>query len=642
MAVATQVRPYRRILTSALHRRFVHASALSLLVCYFISIVIGDKTSLFWTWFPIGPCGLRAVMIFLSALLIFVLRVSQMHLGSRTTPSPLSTARNLFPLQIAYTFCCYLFSAWWFTELYLWSSSKEAQLDIVKRGRYELPSDSVCWGTATNIGIRSHERPVLNERPIYIHAFHLLLACAQAFFHLVFDYDQISVPVRLRSTDPTDERTHQVVPTSKYIRSAFPQKIQNAIGYTTMVAIATPFLYLLFLRQTAWSLSLYFAKLFWSFSRSAAQPDTFFPPAFGALILRSFVSGFLLCLSWQSANLFFSIFLGKEPLKRGQPLTADAKDPNASLLSGLKAKKHIVKSFALWELGLISQRQPDRRKAIFSEIDREGGSTWHQILGCAQEEIMGITKRIEEYKAPKSASLPVAGKNDPQPELRTLPRLADAPKDQNIFATAPKATSRHEKFGEALGSTAKAYGQSPDWTPTARARARDVFDRASTAMLSPERKQKLLASTQELKRLTGGPSTTYKPEDVHPIIVQLLHWCQPLRQTLNEDQYGKVQADVPSVINLFTQTLMTLDAFVYQGGLDAHWTDIEFPPSSNPEAQAEARKVPEIELILNTLQSGLRDLLEAFKPYLRDVGVTGKDLRLAREAAGMEEDELFL
>ncbi|KAJ5484998.1 hypothetical protein N7539_004986 [Penicillium diatomitis] len=624
MAVASQVRPYRRILTSALHRRFVHASALSLLVCYVISIVIGDKTSLFWTWFPIGACGLRAVMIFLSVLMVFVLRVSQMHLGSRTTSSPLETAKHLLPFQVAYTFGCYLFSAWWFTELYLWSSSKEAQLDIVKRGR-------------------SHERPILNERPIYIHTFHLLLACTQAYVHLLFDYDEIFVPIRLRSTDPADERTH---PKDK-IRFGLRSDGVDCGSFALPPCPAPKRLGLVaLLRETVLELLAL-----------GSSPRDFFPPAFGALIARCFMSGFLLCVSWQSANLFFSIFLGKEPLKRGQPLTADAKDPNASLLSGLKAKKHIVKSFALWELGLISQRQPDRRKAIFSEIDREGGSTWSQILSCAQEEILAIVKRIDGYKAPKSASQPAAPKTASKPELQSLPRLTDAPRDQNVFATAPKATSRHEMFGEALGSTAKAYGQSPDWTPTARARARDVFDKASTAMLSPERKQKLLASAQELKRLTGGPSTTtYRPEDVHPLVVQVLRWFPVLKQTyarratsivcgspdsslgsivdavdsltrlliasLNEDQYGKVQADVPSVINLFTQTLMTLDAFIYQGGLDAHWTDIDFP------RQAILR------------HSGLRDLLEAFRPYLRDVGVTGKSLRLAREAAGMAEDEL--
>lgn len=42
---AAQPRPYRRILTSALHRRFVHASALALLVCYIVAFSIGSKSS---------------------------------------------------------------------------------------------------------------------------------------------------------------------------------------------------------------------------------------------------------------------------------------------------------------------------------------------------------------------------------------------------------------------------------------------------------------------------------------------------------------------------------------------------------------------------------------------------------------------
>lgn len=163
---AVQTRPYRRILTSALHRRFVHASALSLLVCYLIAIAIGDKSSckypkvalsysgalpsvlpalaadifalstVFWSWFPIGVCGLRAILIFVSSLAVFVLRVGQMHLGSRTTKSSLATFRHLFPIHVAQTFGWYLFSAWWFTEIYLWSSSAGAHLEMVKRGRY--------------------------------------------------------------------------------------------------------------------------------------------------------------------------------------------------------------------------------------------------------------------------------------------------------------------------------------------------------------------------------------------------------------------------------------------------------------------------------------------------------------------------
>lgn len=417
---------------------------------------------------------------------------------------------------------------------------------------------------------------------------------------------------------------------------------------------------------------MYFAKLFWNFPRSAADPPGRVPPIGPGLVLRSLVSGSLLVLCWQTSNLFFSVFISKEPLKRGQPLTGDAKDPNGSLLDGLKAKKETVKTFAFWELCLISQQFADRRKAIFNDIDREGGSAWSQILQSATEVIKGISTRIDEKTNPSSGQSAAQPAEQTQPVIHSLPRLTDPPKEGNFLASSPKGTSRHERFGEAFSTAAKSYGQSPDWTPVARAKARDVFDRASTAVLSPERKQKLLASTQEIKLLTNGNSIT-KPENVHPLIAQFLRspLGQPFRQTyarrlssivlgspyatvspiidaieslnrllvasLQEDNYGTVQSDVPGVVRLFTETIKTLEAFV-NGGLDAHWTDVEFPPSSNPEAQSVARRVPNVDFVLDALKRSLADLLSVFNPYLRDIGLVGKDLRLAKEAAGLVED----
>lgn len=536
---------------------------------------------------------------------------------------------------------------------------------IVSETRFE-------WGL---IEYRPHEPTVLNERPIYIHTFHLILAAVQAGYHLWCDYDRVYVPTVKRASNTVDERTHPVPPTPKHIQSSLPPMIVDGVTRTVIVAVVTPIVYQLVLRHTAWSWSLYFAKLFWNFSRSSAEPSSLLPPGFVFLLIRSFFSGSLLVLCWQTSNLFFSVFIGKEPLKRGQPLTSEAKDPNGSLLTGLKAKKETTKAFAFWELSLISQRLPERRKTIFNEIDRENGSTWSQILDSSTDVIKGVTSRIEGTKIPTAGTKPSAQATASQPVLQTLPRLTDAPKTENIFAASPKATSRHDKFGEAFGATAKAYGQSPDWTPKARARVRQVVDQASNAMLSPERKQKLLASSEELKLLTGGPPATYKPEDLNPMVAQFLRSPvgKLLQQTyaqrassivlgtphsssivivdaidsltrlliasLAEDQYGKVQADVPSVARLFTQTITTLESFVHQGGLDAHWTDVSFPPSSNPEAQAEARKVAEVELVLDTLKSGLGDLLASFKPYLRDIGLVGKDLRLANEAIGVDREE---
>lgn len=526
--------------------------------------------------------------------------------------------------------------------------------------------------------LRPHERPILNERPIYLNSFHVVLACVQAVFHLYYDYDRVPVPIAERGIRGNDERTHPVRPTSKHLQVALPQELAAGALRGVTVAATTLVLYPIFFRNFAWSWSLYFAKLFFSFPRSAADAQSFVPTIFPYFFFKTLLPGVLLVLSWQTANLFYSVFIGKEPLKRGQPLTTEAKDPNGSLLNGLKAKKEVVKTFALWELSLISQRIPDRRKAIFDEIDREGGSAWSQVLACTTDVIKAINTRIQEPKNPAPDNRPLPQAEKTEPVLQTLPRLTDPIKDDNIFTSAPKATSRQDKFGEAFSSTAKSLGQSEDWTPTARARVRDVFDRASSAMLSPEQKQKFLGSSQKFKLLTGGPFTTHKPEDINPILAQILRSPigQPFRQTyaqrlssvvlgtpesslslivdavesltrlliasLIEDPYGKVQADVPSVVRLLTQTILTLDAFAHQGGLDAHWTDVYFPPSSDPKAQEEARRVPDVEILLAILRGGLNDLLAAFRPYLRDIGIAGKDLRLAKEAAGIDGEESSL
>ncbi|PLN78884.1 nucleoporin protein Ndc1-Nup [Aspergillus taichungensis] len=651
MAATARPRPYRRILTSALHRRFVHASAVTLLVCYLVAFLIGQKSSFLWSWFPIGGCGIRTVLLFISCLVIFVLRVGQMHVGARTTASPLSTLKYLAPLNIIQTVGWYIFSAWWFSEIYKFAAPTDARLEWVKRGR-------------------PHERASINERPIYLYTCHFLLALAQSAAHLYYDFDRIPIPVAKREIGAAERKTD---PVTKRLQAAFPSMIRDGFLRSFAVVALTPVVYTLFLRRPAWSFTMYFARLFWDFPRSAADPPGLLPPIGPALFIRTLFSSALLILCWQTANLCFSLFLSKEPLKRGMPLTGEAKDPNGSLLTGLQAKKETVKTFAFWELYFISQQFPDRRKAIFNDIDREGGAAWSQIHQAATEIIRGISTRINEKQNPPAGAKPSQAE-PAEPVLHTLPRLTDPPKEGNIFADSPKGTSRQARLEEAVSSAAKSYGQAPDWTPVARARARDVFDRASSAMLSPERKQKLLASSQEFKLLTGGTPSTLKPENVHPILAQILRSPVGLlfRQTyarrlsgivlgtphaslcsvidaiesltgllvasLQEDQYGKVQADVPGVVRLFTETIMVLEPFIH-GGLDAHWTDINFPPSSNPEAQAEARRIPDVDLVLYTLKNSLTTLLSAFSLYLRDIGLVGKDLRLAREAAGVAEEE---
>ena len=94
---AIRTPPYKQFITPALHRRFTVAALVILAVCYVEAILIGARTScellpyvktiwtdivlVFWSWFPIGIAGLKTLLLFISALSVFVLRVAQLHIG---------------------------------------------------------------------------------------------------------------------------------------------------------------------------------------------------------------------------------------------------------------------------------------------------------------------------------------------------------------------------------------------------------------------------------------------------------------------------------------------------------------------------------------------------------------------------------
>ncbi|EZF26649.1 hypothetical protein H112_01199 [Trichophyton rubrum D6] len=650
MAAPVKSRPYRRILTSTLHRRFVHASAFVLLACYVISFFIGVKSSLFWSWFPLGPCGVRALLLFVSGLCVFILRVGQMHVGVRIATSHFHNLRlAILSFNSIQTVVWYLFSAWWFSEVYKWSSSADAQLNWVNPGK-------------------SYERSHLNERPIYLHCFFIMLALVQSSMHLYFDMDEVPVPVAKRSPLTTSRRTHRLAPLSVQFSNIAPNILFESaiIGSTT--AVIGPILYMLFFRRTAWSWTLYFAKLFWNFPRSAADPPGLLPPSNIMFHLRSATSGSLLVMLWQISNFLFSAFLGQAPLKKGNPLTHGVADPNGSLLNGLKSKKETVLAFAFWELCLISQEFPDRRKEIFKDIDRSGGSAWSQILKASEDILNGITSRIQEYQNPQpQATGATDGPKESGPKtqemVQTLPRITQPSKNENILLASPKPNTRSEKFEAAFGPVAKSYGQSQDWTPAAKARARAAITHASNALLSPEQKRTISNSAQELKLLTSPPSASGPP---NPIIQQFMKSPVglPFRQSfanrlrgialgsphsklapiidateslkclliasLEEDQFGKVQTDVPSVVKLFTKTIMALESLVGKDGLKPHWSEVD---SENLDGVQHSRSVEQVEIVINALKNGLSELLAAFSLYLNEVGVVGQDLQLARDAA---------
>lgn len=149
--------------------------------------------------------------------------------------------------------------------------------------------------------------------------------------------------------------------------------------------------------------------------------------------------------------------------------------------------------------------------------------------------------------------------------------------------------------------------------------------------------------------------------------------------SLEEDNLGKVSLDILLIVKTFTETIAILETFVakMQGTKDGngeskiarHWTDVPgskslsdfFPTwaralltivlggqadqvakasalsglSTSDKNLVESSKMAEVNTLRITLKGSLADLLDAFKLYLEDIGLKGRDLRLAREAAGL-------
>ena len=252
------------------------------------------------------------------------MRVANLHVGVRTTTSGFDTFQQCLVdwQQTGKTIGWYVFSAWLFSEIYIWSAPSSA---------------NIWWITAAN----NYERPRLNERPIYLTTFFIALGVLQACRHMYNDYDRIDLPIMkiimhhgtndvVKITKvvpkPRDQLIHGIVPIAR-----------RTMTWSIFATIVTPFINSIFLREFTWGWTRTFAKIFWSLPKSTALPAT--RPYHVYTLWRTFSGGFLLLLVWELANVAFSAYVAQEPSKKDRPPTFESRDPNGSLLTGLKGKK---------------------------------------------------------------------------------------------------------------------------------------------------------------------------------------------------------------------------------------------------------------------------------------------------------------
>ena len=82
------------------------------------------------------------------------------------------------------------------------------------------------------------------------------------------------------------------------------------------------------------------------------------------------------------------------------------------------------------------------------------------------------------------------------------------------------------------------------------------------------------------------------------------------------------------MIRTFANTIQSVERIIQQ--MPIHWTDTEFQ-----ERDGDGRRIEEIELVLEHLRWGLRQLLQDFGPYALDLGLGQGELQACRGIVGI-------
>lgn len=163
-----------------------------------------------------------------------------------------------------------------------------------------------------------------------------MLAAWQSAIHLYYDYDKVTLPTaqpKESCSEPSSNKQSPIL----VLRDLVPSLGRSVAVRAACMSVFGPFVYTGFVRRKVWSWSLYFAALFWDIPSSQLS----YTPPYLSVIIRSYTASVLLITLWEISNVVFGAYVAQEPLKRGQPLTSESKDPNGSLLIGLNSRREV-------------------------------------------------------------------------------------------------------------------------------------------------------------------------------------------------------------------------------------------------------------------------------------------------------------
>jgi nucleoporin NDC1 len=293
----------------------------------------------------------------------------------------------------------------------------------------------------------------------------------------------------------------------------------------------------------------------------------------------------------------------------------------------------------MWELALTAQDYEARRQNIFNDIDRKGGPMWSQLYSICMETLKSIETHVDAYGQPAPQVAPEAA------QIEERQRSSAPLREDPIFASQSTQATLRTGVEKALERLARNPGSTPasELSPIARKTWQNAKDR----VLSKEQQEAVSPDhlkSQAWQLATGLISIGWIGDLIgqnfrsqfaaavlgSPLAEPTLPanaaiaLCQLAVHSLAEDSYGNVHRDVPNIIRTLTAIIRKVEGLKAQFPL--HWTD-----------GRGVKDCIEVEELLETLRTGLEQVVSKFEPYSTDLRLTLTDLRFAKEAIAKPE-----
>ncbi|KAG8703280.1 hypothetical protein FRC09_004258 [Ceratobasidium sp. 395] len=445
----------------------------------------------------------------------------------------------------------------------------------------------------------SHRHPwSLNER-------HLMLVLGNSLLGLVYSsWNAVKGrnPSWLRRFGGLTQRAQAAT------RDSAAWSCRFALGYWISFGI----LYFL-LRVPFWgSFNFVFGFATGPFLHFVTRPGAYWQLLSLTLYFRMFVLQFSSLMMWDIAGALFEINASQVI-----HLSQFREDPNASLIAGLQSKNDYFKYFAFAELAnVVTNRQP-RRVGLFSDL-KANPTAWEQVC---RECLLLLGK---DYSTVTNRNTPSAAAPAPAPAPLALTKPSQISKDSVYKATPATSSGPLDTFVGAANAVAtvvptnlsvpaiflsSSHPQPTTSIPIPRPSSLQGWKlpkldlSGMVNMLPPNvafwlrRGWVTLFVERETAKLEALlPNRAADVWAIEALSVLVTH-------SLQEDPYGRVQRDIPRVLEALISYLGALEQLIEEANV-----------SPTPNTEDVIKKV--VQPVANALREGIRMIVLEFGPRL--------------------------